>query len=253
MSDDAIPLKTVHRAFEIIEILWEQTSATTSELAAQLDIPESTIYDYLQTLQSMEYVTRTKGEYRLSYKPLTIGGRVKYRSRLFRVAQRELQQVVTETGEVADINVEDSGQAVILHYERGEQALDLGMYPGMRTPLHTHASGKAILAHLPDSRVDEIIDSHGLESMTDQTVTSVETLKNELEHIREEGYAADWDQQVSGMGVIAAPILVNDDILGAVGIIAPSDRVQNESYQEQLQQRVREASSTISINYQYSQ
>jgi DNA-binding IclR family transcriptional regulator len=253
MSGNPLPLKTVHRAFEIIEILWEQTSASTSELAERLDVPESTIYDYLQTLQSIGYITRTQGECRLSYKPLTVGGRVKYRSRLFRVAQSELQRVVTETGEVADINIEDNGQAVILHYERGDQALDLGMYPGMRTPLHTHASGKAILAHLSEDRVDDIIDRHGLESMTDQTVTDIDALKDELEGIREEGYAVDWDQQVSGMGIIAAPVLVNDDILGAVGIIAPSDRVRDESYQSQLQQRIREASSSISINYQYSQ
>ncbi|MFH5800873.1 IclR family transcriptional regulator [Haladaptatus sp. CMAA 1911] len=154
---------------------------------------------------------------------------------------------------MADINAEDNGQAVILHYERGDQALDLGMYPGMRTPLHTHASGKAILAHLSENRVDEIIDRHGLESMTDRTITNINSLTDELEEIREEGYAVDWDEQVSGMGIVAAPILVNDAVLGAVGIIAPSDRVRDESYQSQLQQRIREASSSISINYQYSQ
>lgn len=253
MSQDAPPLKTVYRAFTIIEILWEQTSATPSELATRLDVPQSTVYDYLQTLQSMEYVTRTDEGYQLSYKPLAIGARVKYRSRLFRIARSELQQVVAETGEVADIHVEDNGRAVILHYERGEQALDLGMYPGMRTPIHTHAAGKAILAHLPEERVDEIIDTHGLRSMTDRTITSVDALRKELEQIRSDGYAVDWDQQVSGMGVIAAPILVDEDILGAVGIVAPSDRLQNDPYQEQLQQKVRETSSTIAINYKYSQ
>jgi IclR family KDG regulon transcriptional repressor len=252
MTDDAPPLTTIQRAFEIIEILWKQAGATPSELAVRLDIPQSTIYDYLRTLQSMEYVTRIDGEYRLSYKPLAIGARVKYRSRLFRVARSELQQVVAETGEVADLHVEDNGRAVILHYERGEQALDLGMYPGMRTPIHTHAAGKAILAHLPDGHVDEIIETHGLEPMTDETITSIETLEDELDQIRSEEYAVDWDQQVSGMGAIAAPILVDEDILGAVGIVAPSDRVQNDPYQEQLRQKIREASSTISINYKYS-
>lgn len=253
MSQDTPPLKTVSRAFTIVEILWEQTSATPAELAARLDVPQSTVYDYLQTLQSMEYVTRTDEGYQLSYKPLAIGARVKYRSRLFRVARSELQQLVAETGEVADIHVEDNGRAVILHYERGEQALDLGMYPGMRTPIHTHAAGKAILAHLPEERIDEIIDTHGLRSMTDTTITSVDALTDELEQIRSEGYAVDWDQQVSGMGVIAAPILVDEDILGAVGIVAPSDRLQHDPYQERLQQKVREASSTIAINYKYSQ
>jgi IclR family KDG regulon transcriptional repressor len=252
MTNDAPPLTTIQRAFEIIEILWEQTGATPAEFAARLDIPQSTIYDYLRTLQSMEYVTRADGEYRLSYKPLAIGARVKYRNRLFRVARGELQQIVAETGEVADLHVEDNGRAVILHYERGEQALDLGIYPGMRTPIHTHAAGKAILAHLPDGRVDEIIETHGLESMTDKTVTSVETLEDELDQIRSNGYAVDWDQQVSGMGAIAAPIFVDEDILGAIGIVAPSDRLRNDPYQEQLRQKIREASSTISINYKYS-
>ena len=253
MTDGDTSLKTVRRAFEVIDILWDRGSATPAELATDLDVPRSTVYDYLRTLRTVGYVKRVDGAYRLSYKPLTVGGRVQYRSRLFRVARSELQQIVEETGEVADVNVEDGGRAVVLHYERGEQALNLGMYPGMRTPLHTHASGKAILAHLPADRVDEIVDAHGLDAVTDETVTSRERLEDELARIRESGYAVDWDEQVPGMGVLAAPILLDGEVLGAVGVLAPSDRVRNEPYQERLQQRIREATSTIAINYEFSQ
>jgi DNA-binding IclR family transcriptional regulator len=253
MPHNSPRLTTIRRAFEIIEFLWEWHSSSPSELAAQMDVSRSTVYDYLQTLQSMDYVIQTDGEYRLSLKPLAIGTRVKYRSQLFRVSRDELQRLATETGEVVSVHVEDNGRSVILHYDRGDQSLDLGVYPGMRTAIHSHAAGKTILAHLSEGYVEDIIDKHGLEAMTDKTVTSTATLKDELEQIRSDGYAVDWDQQVDGMGFIAAPILVDDELLGTVAIVTPTDRLKNGPYQEELRQKVREAANTISINYQYSQ
>jgi len=52
--------------------------------------------------------------------------------------------------------IEQHGRGVYLLCERAENAVDLNLYPGLHRPLHCTASGKAILAHLPDERVDEI-------------------------------------------------------------------------------------------------
>jgi DNA-binding IclR family transcriptional regulator len=251
MAPDRTPLTTVTRAFEILNLLWELDGAGPSEVGRRLDIPNSTVYDYLHSLSETRYVTRVDGEYRLSSYFLTIGGKMKYRNRLFQVAKPEMKRAIDETDELVGLTIENDGRAIVYHQEEGSQALRLGTYTGAATPMHTVATGKVILAHLPDERVEEIVAERGLEERTEYTITDPNELKAELEQIREDGYAVDWDEQVVGMGMASVPILVDGDVLGSLGIVVPTGRIRDEEYQEALLQILREMVNTVAINYQY--
>ncbi|WP_336023798.1 IclR family transcriptional regulator [Halobellus salinisoli] len=251
MPNDRTSLTTVARAFEIVDLLWELDGAGPSEVAARLDLPDSTVYDYLRSLSETRYVTRDNGEYRLSSYFLTIGGKMKYRNRLYQVAKPEMKRVVAETDELVGLTIENDGRAVVYHQEEGRQALSLGTYSGAATPLHTVATGKAILAYLPDDRVEEILDEHSLEQRTDQTITDLDVLARELEEIRETGYAVDWDEQVVGMGMAAVPILIDEQVLGSFGIVVPTGRIRDPTYQEEILQKLQEMTNKVTINYQY--
>ena len=244
-------LTTVERAFEILDLLWELDGAGPSELAERMELPDSTVYDYLRSLSETKYVTRDDGEYRLSSYFLTIGGKMKYRNRLFQVAKPEMKRIVSETDGLIGLTIENEGRAVVYHQEEGRQALSLGTYSGAATPLHTVATGKAILAHLPEERVDEIIETRGLEQRTEHSITDPAELKAELAEIRETGHAVDWDEQVIGMGMAAVPILVDDEILGSFGIVVPTGRIRDSSYRSVLLQKLQEMTNTVTINYQY--
>lgn len=247
------PLTTVDRAFRVVEKLWRLDGAGVTETAAALDMPKSTAHDYLRSLERSGYAVREDGTYRLSTKFLQVGGRLKYRMALFHVARPELERLASSTGEEANLTIEEAGQGVIIHAERGERALNLGDYPGLHTPLHTHASGKAILAHLPADRVDEIIERRGLRSVTPRTVTDPQVLRKELHTIRERGFAVDTDEQVLGMGVVASPVggEGSEAVRGAVGIVCPTRRLEDAAYVDELSDAVRQASNVIEINHKY--
>lgn len=244
-------LSTVERALEILELLWDLNGAGPTEVADRLGEPKGTVHGYLRTLTNAGYAVNDGGTYRPSYRFLTMGGRIKHRNRLFHVAKPEVERLADETGEIVDVSIEERGHSVTLHHAMGDEALRLGLYPGMTTPIHAHAAGKAVLAHLPADRRAAILD-RDLEQMTERTVTDSEKLRGELETIRERKYAYDWDEQVTGMGIVAAPVLVDGDVLGSIAIIAPTGRLQNESYRRELIGYVREASNTVEISYQYS-
>lgn len=266
MEDSPRPLTTVSRAFKILESLGELGGAGPSELAERLNLPASTVYDYLRTLNETEFVARNDGEYRLTYAFLTVGARMKYRTRLFRVAKPEMERLAADTGELVGLTVEDDDKGLILHQEGGNQALSLGTYPGAAPPLHTNASGKTILAHMPEEHRHEIIYEGELIERTDQTITDPETLATELSRIRDDGQAVDWDQQVVGMGMAAAPIFVDsadrssvsnqmqsgdDTLLGVLTLVGPTERFKNESYHEEILQKLQEATDSVKINYLY--
>lgn len=251
MAQSSPPLRTVERAFEVIYALQRLNGASPAELAEHMNLPRSTAHDYLRTLESTGYVVSRDGYYQIGYKFLSLGGRLRNKDRFFHSARAETAQLAFETGELPTIAVEEHGECVTLHAVKGERSLDLGIYPGLRTPLHSHATGKVLLAHLPNSRIDEILGSGKPKQITAHTVTDVNVLRNELDRIREEGYAVDWDQQVIGMGAIAIPLVVDGELLGAISLSGPTGRIQNEPYQEELLQKLRESANTIMVSYQY--
>ena len=223
-----------------------------SEVADRMDLPKSTAHDYLRTLRELGYVVNDDGRYRLGFRVLELGGQAKHRNRLFQVARSELDRIADATGEMVSINVEENGKFVVLHTAFGENALRLGIYPGLRTPLHTHAAGKVLLAGADPGRVDRIVDRHGLPARTDETITDRAELDRELDAIADRGYAVDRNQQVTGMGVVAAPIEVGDRVVGSIGLVCPADSLRDEAYRAGLVAAAQEAANVVSVNYQYS-
>ena len=243
-------LTTVQRAFEVIEMLWRLDGGGPAALADRLDLPKSTVHDYLQTLETTGYVVQQDGVYHLSYKFLATGTRLQHRNKLYNVTRQELKALAEDTDENANIGIVENKRWILLNSERGDRSLDLGTFPGLSTPLHTHAAAKALLAHLPESQ-REAVFADGFASVTEQTMTDPTALQSELETIRENGYAVDTDQQVKGMGVVAAPILADGTAVGSVAIVCPSGRLDDEPYYKELIRKVRESADTISVNYVY--
>ncbi|WP_435064392.1 IclR family transcriptional regulator [Halobaculum sp. EA56] len=252
MPGDTTPLKTVVRAFDVIDVLERERSAGPSTVAAELGVSRATAHDYLSTLESTGYVINDDGSYRIGYRFLGLGSRLKYRSVLFNAARAPLRKLSEETGDLCQVGIEEDGEWVLLHNDGDTSTVDMGTYPGLRFAIHTQAAGKVMLAYLPDERVEEIIERHGLDPVTEHTITEPEELRAELDRIREDGYAVDSDQQDVGVSIIAAPILVQGDIVGTVSIACPTGRLGNDEYRRTRIRAVAETADEVSLNYRYS-
>ncbi|WP_096388882.1 IclR family transcriptional regulator [Halopenitus persicus] len=252
MNESTPPMKSVQRAFEIVEALRDNGPAGPSRIAEELGMPKSTAYVYLRSLRETGFVIGENGQYRLSYMFLNTGSRIKHRQRIFQVARGDIARLANETGESVTLSIEEAGRTIVLQEESKEESIDLGLYSGMSAPLHSQAGGKTILAELPPSRITDIIDSQGLTAATNHTITDEKRLRDQLETIRETGYAVDWDQHVVGMGTMGVPIVVEGEPIGAIGIACPTERMKDEDYQEDLLKLARECTESITVSYQYS-
>lgn len=249
---DNVEVDTVSRAFRIIRALRETGPAGTSELAATLELPVSTVNDHIQTLRSRSYVVKRGDAYTLGTRFLFVGDRVRRQMRIFRSAKEELDALADETAEHASLTIEEDGIGVIIEDVRGQKALEFNTYPGMRTKLHLSAAGKAILATLPDARVREIIDDRGLTPMTDNTITGRSALFDELEHIREVGYALDMGESIEGMRGVGVPLHDRDDsVLGGISLYGPRSRMSDDRLRGELPTKLQEAANVIEVEYQY--
>ncbi|WP_435361771.1 IclR family transcriptional regulator [Haloarchaeobius sp. DFWS5] len=246
-------VKSVENAFEILDALKELNGAGVSTLSDHLGLPKSTIHNYLSTLLQEEYVVKEGSTYHVGVRFLEYGAFARVQMDIYDIAKPEVDALAETTGELANLMVEQHGRGSYLHRARGDQAVQVEAHVGTRVPLHGTGLGKAILAHLPEERVDEIIEMHGLTGFTPTTTTDPDELKSELAEIRERGVAFDDEERLSGLRCVAAPILSNNGrVLGAISVSGPSNRIRGERFTEELPNRVLEAVNVIELNVTYS-
>lgn len=253
MTSNHTPVQASKTTFTIIDTLRELNGAGVSELAEHLDMPTSTIHDHLQTLENEEYLIKTDGKYRIGARFLELGEQVRNRMKVFNVAQPEVDDLAEQTGEHANLMIEEHGRGVFLYRKRGSDAVRLDTHGGMRVPLQTTALGKTILANRPREEVDALLDRHGLPAVTEHTIADREELFDVLGDVRERGYAFDDEERIEGIRCVAAPITdENDRAIAAVSVSAPKSRMLGDSFTDEFPELVLRSANIIEVNLTYS-
>jgi DNA-binding IclR family transcriptional regulator len=245
-------VQAVEIALDIIEVLQEKSEAGVTEIASELDRSKGTVHSQLATLVDNEYVVRDGETYRLSLKFIDLSQSVKDELVGYEIVKEELEDLAEQSGELAQFATEEHGRAVYLYKVGSEKAVQTASSAGDREYLHCLSLGKAMLAHMPEERVDEIIEEYGLPEYTDQTITTRDELMTELAEIRERGYAFDEEEKIEGIRCVAAPVLENGDIFGAISVSGPSTRMRDEFYREELPDLVTRSANVIEINTKFA-
>lgn len=94
-----------------------------------------------------------------------------------------MTDLAEESNYIAEFAMEEHGRAVYLYNARAKKDIQTASSIGKREHLHCISLGKAMPAHFPEEKVDEIIEQHGLPEYTDQTITTRGGLFDELERI----------------------------------------------------------------------
>lgn len=245
-------VKTTITVFTIIEALQQLDGASVSELANHVGLAKSTIHNHVKTLTNKGYLVNSNGYYHLGLKFLDHGYQAQEHLQVTGVISPTLTHLADETGELAWVVVEEHGKAVNLTMSAGDQAVRTADRVGLRTHLHFHAAGKAILAHLPDERVNEIIEEYGLPAATENTITDRDTLFEELHVIQQRGYSFNDCEAVKGLRSVAAPIIADGKVIAAINVIGPSKRLQGEKFRKTIPEAVQGAANAIELKLTYS-
>lgn len=246
------PVRTTEKTLRLIETLDTDEGFRLTELADRVEMSKSGIHNHLSTLREHGYVTKHGDEYSLSLKFLSLGGHVRSRSSLYRHGRAKIDQLAEDTGMLANLATEEGGRAVYLYQSRGSYAVSLDTHVGYRLPLHNIGIGKAILAWLPRERVEAIVDEWGLPAATEKTITDREALFEELAAIRDRGYATDEEERTEGLTCIGAPVTLDGDVLGAISISAPTKRLGNSGFDDDITAEVESTAHELALDIKYT-
>jgi IclR family acetate operon transcriptional repressor len=221
-------VQSVSRALDLLEALAVLGEVGLVELANRAGLQPSTAHRLLTTLIDRRYVVQnaSNGRYLLGHKVNEVGGAVSRRTeRLRELARPHLETIKKVTGESANLTVLEPPNIVYVDQVEGSHSVRMFARLGAAVPAYATAAGKAMLAHLSAGAVGEIFAKEPLVQLTPRTVASLDALNEELEGVRRRGFAVDREEQEAGVGCVAAPILVNGGVVGALSVSAPVPRI----------------------------
>jgi len=246
-----IPVKSVVRMFNVVQVVKERNGATLSEIENELDASKSTVYNHLATLEDLGYVVLQDGVYNIGLRFLDYGGHALTCDPRLQFIEPKVRKIAQEVGELSQFMVEEHGKAVVVFREEGANAVETKVRIGSRFHLHHSTAGKAILAGLSDDRIREVVDRHGLPPKTPNTITAEEDLFEEIEQIREQGYAFDREEHIEGLHAISVSVVDDNRVLGALSVAGPSHRLASPEATEEIIDLLLGIANELELNLEF--
>lgn len=230
MSKDI--LKTLDNGLLVISHLAKTNSPiSVTELAKQVGINKSTIFRILNTLEKRGFVNQyDDSSYGLRVEEFQmIADKFDSKTSLLRIARSEIEKASQKCQETITLSSLVGNEAQCIDKVDSNASVHVTHMVGRFSPLYAAATGKAILAFLPEKKLMDYLEDISFEQITDTTITTKSKLINELNETRSLGYATSHGELDIGVSAVAAPIFNRDgDVIGAVSVLGITQEFLNK-------------------------
>ena len=170
-------------------------------------LAKATTHRILATLVEARFVSvAADGSYLPGPKILSLAGRALARIDISAIAQPFVDDLVQRVHCTVHVGVVNGDEIVYLIRSDSDKPYSMPSRVGHAIPMHSSGIGKVVLSGYTDDELERFVARAGLQRRTSRTITTLEGLRAELTSVREQGYALDNEENVMGVGCVAAPI-----------------------------------------------
>jgi DNA-binding IclR family transcriptional regulator len=222
----------IARAVDILEFLaHSRRGLSISEISRNLQIPKSSTYLALATLEKKGFLQRNaqSGKYSFGPKLVSLSRRVLEHLDLREVARPFMNALMIKTGSVVHLAVLERNEAVLIdRVEPAGQSAGAD-WVGRRLDINCTGVGKALAAFLSEEQFDTLITAKQFARHNDNTIVSIRDLKKELARVREQGFAVDDEEDEIGLRCIGVPILdAHQTPIAAISLAGTTEQIPFE-------------------------
>ncbi len=225
-----------------------------TELHAKTKIPRTTAYRILRSLTAEGWLEKKEltGNYSIGPGLYALGILYLSSTDLVRAASDVTKAVNELTHEAVSVNVLSKRNSIIILREESRHSIRWAIHAGAVLPAHATATGKALLADLPELELEALYPDEELEVFTAQTIPTRTALKSNLAEIRNSGIAIHSEESAEGVFSVASVIRNNGGrAVGAFSIAVPIFRITDEK-RALLSRVARISSLLISLRLGYN-
>ncbi len=246
-ASGARQIQSVARALDIVEVLVsEHEGLALSDLADRLGLNASTCHHLISTLVARGYVERlgrSRG-YVIGRKMREL---VELEDSLFGpevLLKKDLRDLGEKLGLTVQLAIMAETSLLTKLRFASADVMDSLLEPDevtKMTALHATATGKAILAWLPEVELVQVISANGLTRYTDKTITTLSGLIEELRLVRRRGFSIDDEELKSGVVCLGAALRDGGGaIVGSISASGPAEQLTGD-YRKKVARAMAEA------------
>jgi DNA-binding IclR family transcriptional regulator len=248
------PSVAVERALAMLEAAAQDSEGlSNAEISRKLQIPKSSASYILRTLETQGYLNRDPetGKYRVGLKILSLSRGALSGIDVREVALPIMRHLMEKTNLTCHLAILDGPDAVYIEKVEAPGFIRMDTWVGRRMRVHATSVGKALVAHIPQERLEKILAESGMEKRTAKTITTLPRLLKSLEKVREQGYAVDDEENNMGARCLGAPIFNQDGrIEASLGLSGTINQV-NSHTMPRIVEHLKDAARHVSMQLGY--
>lgn len=244
-------VQSVDRAFSIFELfIRERRPLGITDVADELKLHKSVVHRLLATMEAHQLLEQLPdtGKYQVGPKSFELGS-VYANNSLITEGKRFLPELAEKLGEKAHLGILHEGTVLYLLNQESPKSTRINTPVGVRNPVSATALGKALLAWIDESQARSILDKQGMAVHTPNSIRTAEAFMEELQRVRERGYAIDNEELSVGFRCVAFPI--RDHSGKVIAAISVGGRSFGENSLEPIAEVVRDYAVLISERLGY--
>ena len=213
------------RGLQLLELFdREQPEWNVAELAEAAELPRSTTYRLVVTLEQLGFLERVRKRklYRLGARVLNLGFEYLGSQDIVETALEPLETLSAVTEGSTHLGILDGADVVYLLRVAGPNRLVSNVRVGTRLPAHATVMGRALLT---DQTLEELrarFGDNSLEAATPETATTIGELFGQVGAAKEHGFAISVAGFEAGISSVGAPVRdVSGQVVAAINVTGP--------------------------------
>lgn len=230
MEEQKANVRAVERALEILLCFTDSTDLGLSEIATRLSLHKSTVHRLLATLENKGFLIRDvqTEKYRLGFRVWELSANLTHNDDPATVLLPEMERLRDLVEETISLYVRDGMERIRIQAVQSRQPIRRVAPVGARMPLTVGASSKVLVAYADEHVLHELFHQLEWPDYVDR-----ESYLEQLEQIRELGFATSVEERELGTAAVAAPIFNrNGQLVAAIAASGPSNRLTQEKMRE---------------------
>ncbi|WJJ14589.1 IclR family transcriptional regulator (plasmid) [Prescottella equi] len=217
----------MERALNILcELAKADIPVGISEISRRTGYSKSTVHLSLRTMHEMNFVVQDpeSGRYGLGLAAAQLGVAAQENSQLVAMLSAPMSDLAVRSNEAVSLGVRVDSEVLFIKRFETSYALGTNIREGTRMPLHTSASGKALLMGMSNEEIRALFPDEHLPHEGSHADMHRAQLLEEIEKARQIGYVTSSDEWRLGISAAAVPVQIGNDVVASVSIAGPTSR-----------------------------
>jgi IclR family KDG regulon transcriptional repressor len=235
---------SVKKAFRILYAISDTSNGLgISDLSKKLKIGKSTVHGITASLEEMGVLVRdpVHKRFSLGFSLLELCRTTYAKIELKDLARKPMENLMEKVGETVFLGVLNGDHVTILDTVESRNEMKITSPPGTRLPLLAGATGRVLLSQIEKGKTKEIIQKKGLARYTSKTVLDQSQFLREVEKAKEQGYAIDDEEYITGVRAVAVPLISVSSAPAALWVVGFTSSLDDQK----VKTVIREIQKTI--------